>query len=250
MRLTRFRLASALIALATIPVSVAHSAPFDLREWLSSRPSESADRNRVGNGARSRDSGSTQRTQPTRQLTDWEIATCVRTALWQDKELAPLNLQVSVEQGVATVDGPVPSDYLRRKTLAVVQALRGIRGVRDHLHVHSSPVNQAPNGRHFPPVDQPWPKRGERIEQMEMPLKAPPTEKPVTRVIKEKEPSPAEVKPAQPISGEWRPATGQGYWMTSGGSRAGLLPPVSSQFGPNAANSETPKVGLGQPVRK
>jgi hypothetical protein len=182
------------------------------------------------------------RSKSIREPTDWEIATIVRAAFWQDKDLAPLNLQVSVEKGVATVEGPVPSGYLRRKAIALVESLRGIRGVRDQVRVRAAPTSGQSGARFFPPVDQPWPKQGTPIPPPETPLKAPVVAEPTRSEPLMNQPG-SEEKPAPMPAADWQPSSGQGIWSPSTSVRAGLLPPLKGQ-------EEKPKVSLGTPVAR
>jgi osmotically-inducible protein OsmY len=174
-----------------------------------------------------------------RELSDWELAHIARVAFWQDTELAPLNLQVSVEQGVATVDGPVPSEYLRKRALALLERLRGIRGVRDQVRVRSSPVVGEPRAKQFPPVDQPWPEH-------EPPLPSPsaPAAKPSSARLTNR-PGAEEAKPPSASTTTWQPASGRGYWLPSNGVRAGLLAPQPQEA---KSDCDGPNVRLGAPV--
>lgn len=66
---------------------------------------------------------------------DWEITLSARKALWADAQLAPLNLGVTVADGVATVWGPVPSHPSLEEALARVRLVPGVREVISELYV-------------------------------------------------------------------------------------------------------------------
>jgi len=174
-----------------------------------------------------------------RELSDWELAHIARVAFWQDTELAPLNLQVSVEQGVATVDGPVPSDYLRKRALALLERLRGIRGVRDQVRVRSSPVMGEPRAKQFPPVDRPWPEREQPLPSRSAPEARPSSESLTNR------PRADEAQPPSAATTTWQPASGRGSWLPSNGVRAGLLAPQPQE---TKMESGALNVRLGAPV--
>ena len=68
-----------------------------------------------------------------------DLATSVRArrVLKDDLALARLNLGISVEDGVATVRGPVPSDAEGRRAIALVEGVRGIRAVRSNFYTEA-----------------------------------------------------------------------------------------------------------------
>lgn len=68
-----------------------------------------------------------------------DLATSVRArlALKEDRVLARLNLGVSVEDGVATVRGPVPSDEEGRRAVIMLERIRGIREVRSNFYTET-----------------------------------------------------------------------------------------------------------------
>jgi len=59
----------------------------------------------------------------------------VRRALFEDKDLAPLNLGVKVRNRVATLWGPVPSHELARRAVELLRKLPDLIDVRNELHV-------------------------------------------------------------------------------------------------------------------
>ena len=60
-----------------------------------------------------------------------------RRVLKDDRALARLNLGISVEDGVATVRGPVPSDAEGRRAVALLEGVRGIRAVRSNFYTET-----------------------------------------------------------------------------------------------------------------
>jgi hypothetical protein len=89
------------------------------------------------------------------RLSDWELAVRVRAALWRNPELARFNLLVDVENGVATLSGPVPSEYTRSQAIDAVQQVGGIKAVRDFMRLRSIPTKKRTGPHPFPPVEQP-----------------------------------------------------------------------------------------------
>ncbi len=68
---------------------------------------------------------------------DLELELHARRAIHKDKTLAPYNLFLHVEQGVATVSGAVPSRELARRAVQVLKKVRDIHEVRDHTRVET-----------------------------------------------------------------------------------------------------------------
>jgi BON domain len=71
-----------------------------------------------------------------------EVTCRGRQALHSEPRLRPLNLFVSVKQGVATVSGPVPSEELARLAVQVLEKVTGIYEVRNQLSLVKVPVTQ------------------------------------------------------------------------------------------------------------
>jgi hypothetical protein len=71
------------------------------------------------------------------RLRDLSASVRARRVLKDDRALARLNLGVSVEEGVATVRGPVPSDEEGRRAVALLEAVRGIRAVRSNFYTET-----------------------------------------------------------------------------------------------------------------
>jgi BON domain len=77
---------------------------------------------------------------PTRpDLRDVQVTLYARRALLQDEQLAPCNLNVRVEMGVATVHGPVPSRELVDRVRTVLEKVPGVYGFRSELYVLALP---------------------------------------------------------------------------------------------------------------
>ena len=74
---------------------------------------------------------------------DLQLTIYARRALLGDKDLAPLNVFVRVEEGVATLSGPVPSREMAEHAVAVVKKVEGIREVRNDLSVVPPRAEQA-----------------------------------------------------------------------------------------------------------
>jgi osmotically-inducible protein OsmY len=66
---------------------------------------------------------------------DMRLGVHARRALHADPELKKLNLTVKVEDGAATLWGPVPSADLERRALALLEEVPGIQRVRSELYV-------------------------------------------------------------------------------------------------------------------
>ena len=77
---------------------------------------------------------------------DLEVQVRARRLLQEDRELAPLNLGVSVRNGEAVVWGPVPSPEVRAKALKKVADARGVFSVRGEMYL-------APDAGQLPPGD-------------------------------------------------------------------------------------------------
>src|SRR2546429_680854 len=66
---------------------------------------------------------------------DIELELHARRALQKDNTLAPYNLFVRVEQGVATVSGAVPSRELGGRAVQALKKVRDIHEVRNQTRV-------------------------------------------------------------------------------------------------------------------
>ncbi len=86
---------------------------------------------------------------------DWLLETRAREALWKEARLTDLSLEVTVRSGVASVFGAAPSQELRQRAAVVVEAVEGIRSVRNQVRVRTPASPPEPGPRVFPPVDQP-----------------------------------------------------------------------------------------------
>jgi hypothetical protein len=74
---------------------------------------------------------------------DLERELHARAALQRDRELVTFNLFVRVEQGVATVSGPVPSRELGERAVRVLKKVRDIHEVRNQTRVESFATAQS-----------------------------------------------------------------------------------------------------------
>lgn len=74
---------------------------------------------------------------------DLERELHARAALQRDRELVSFNLIVRVEQGVATVSGPVPSRELGERAVRILKKVRDIHEVRNQTRVESFAAAQS-----------------------------------------------------------------------------------------------------------
>jgi hyperosmotically inducible protein len=70
-----------------------------------------------------------------RELGDVKITGSVKTALGLTRNLKPLEIRVSTEEGVVTLRGDVPTEALRHEAEAVAAAVPDVRQVVSHLHL-------------------------------------------------------------------------------------------------------------------
>jgi hypothetical protein len=178
--------------------------------------------------------------EPDAKASDWQLVLRVRQALHQDQELAGLNLGVTVQQAVATLDGPVGSEEQRRRAESLTQQVKGIKRVRNLLRVRPAKDRDPapPRIRQFPPVDQPWPNEPPRPEEPVPPALAPPAPPtpPTTAApgVLSSQPS-VPGSPGPMLLPQWRPAdagapAGPGYR----GLLPSLRPPVVGEGRPAA----------------
>lgn len=71
------------------------------------------------------------------RLTDLQIASDIRSALLRDLLLGPSEIVVSVEDGVATLDGSVSTDDLCRRVEDVARQVAGVLSIRNRVVVVS-----------------------------------------------------------------------------------------------------------------
>jgi len=71
------------------------------------------------------------------RMSDLAASVQARRVLKKDPALAKLNLGVSVEAGVASVWGPVPSDDVGRRAVGLLEGVRGIRAVRSNFYTET-----------------------------------------------------------------------------------------------------------------
>jgi hypothetical protein len=69
------------------------------------------------------------------KIRDLALTVRARRALQEDRVLSTLNLGVWVENGVASVWGPVPSEQVGRQAVAKLEAVKGVVEVRTDFHV-------------------------------------------------------------------------------------------------------------------
>ena len=74
---------------------------------------------------------------------DLERELHARAALQRDRELVSFNLTVRVEQGVATVSGPVPSRELGERAVRILKKVRDIYEIRNQTRVESFAAEQS-----------------------------------------------------------------------------------------------------------
>jgi osmotically-inducible protein OsmY len=82
---------------------------------------------------------------------DWELTLRIRQALAKDAEIGSLNPSVHVRGGVATISGPAPSGYFRRRAEELVRAVPGVRQVNNELRVGDSSWPEPRVERQRPP---------------------------------------------------------------------------------------------------
>jgi hypothetical protein len=75
---------------------------------------------------------------------DWMLTILIRKALFEDKDLGPLNVEVIVTHGTATLYGPVPSQYFGERAEHVVQQVPGVELVHNRLRIRFLPYEQNP----------------------------------------------------------------------------------------------------------
>jgi osmotically-inducible protein OsmY len=74
---------------------------------------------------------------------DFKLEIQALAALGKDKELGPLNLSLRVSNRVAELSGPVPSAELGRRAIELVEAIPGLRGVRNkQLYITRAPRSE------------------------------------------------------------------------------------------------------------
>ena len=71
------------------------------------------------------------------RIRDLGASVRARRALKDDPALARLNLGISVEDGNASVWGPVPSDAVGRRAVVLLESVRGIRAVRSNFYIET-----------------------------------------------------------------------------------------------------------------
>jgi osmotically-inducible protein OsmY len=108
---------------------------------------------------------------------DGAVTLRAKKALWDNPVLVKLNLGVRVQNGVATLHGPIPHAAIAEQAISSVRGVAGVRDVVSELYVVSpdSPLAQAmkdpvtarrptvtPDGRTPPPIEPVRPGESER----------------------------------------------------------------------------------------
>jgi hyperosmotically inducible protein len=66
----------------------------------------------------------------------------VKRALQEDRVLAPLNLGVTIDHGIVSVWGPIPSQEVGRQVITKLEAIDGVREVRSSFYLpDTGPLN-------------------------------------------------------------------------------------------------------------
>jgi hypothetical protein len=113
--------------------------------------------------------------EPPAAASDWQLTLKARHKLWDDPVLEKLNLGVTVRDGVATLNGAVPSAAVAEQAVKLLKCIVGVKGVVNETYV--------------PPVDDlrtramPHPVTTERPPEAVAPVQPkPPSSQAVTAV--------------------------------------------------------------------
>ena len=71
------------------------------------------------------------------RIRDLAASVRARRVLKADPALDRLNLGISIEDGIASVWGPVPSDAVGRRAVVLLESVRGIRAVRSNFYTEA-----------------------------------------------------------------------------------------------------------------
>ena len=107
---------------------------------------------------------------PTRP--DEDIKRDVETALFYDDAVSSLGIDVSVHDGVVTLNGTVSSELNKRLAEEDAWKVGGVRGVQNSLVVHETPTPSRAAGQDVVPAKPPEPGYGLPIEQQGQPVPA------------------------------------------------------------------------------
>ncbi len=77
----------------------------------------------------------TQRGKGPAQRTDEQIKSAIEDILTDDPLLDASGIQVSVQQGIVTLTGAVPSRSAKRRAEELTDAIRGVRDVQNTLSI-------------------------------------------------------------------------------------------------------------------
>lgn len=100
---------------------------------------------------------------PSRQ--DEEIKRDVDTALFYDEAVSSLGINVSVQNGMVTLDGSVNSDLAKRLAGEDAWGVGGVKDVKNNLQVHETPTPSRAAGQDIVSAKPPEPGYGEPIPQ-------------------------------------------------------------------------------------
>lgn len=87
------------------------------------------------------------------KIRDLAATVRVRRALQEDSVLAGLNLSVWVENGVASLWGPVPTEEIGRQAVTKLESVRDIAEVRPNLYVRKPEPERLLLAERAPPAD-------------------------------------------------------------------------------------------------
>jgi osmotically-inducible protein OsmY len=135
---------------------------------------------------------------------EWQMTLKARNTLWDDPVFEKLNLGVTVQQGVATLNGAVPSTAVAEQAVTLLKGVPGVRGVVNETYV--------------PPVDDP------RTKAMPHPIT---TQRPTESAAQPPAPATATVGPV--------PASPKEMTGTATGK---AVPPVAAPSGPQTIGEQ------------
>ncbi len=103
---------------------------------------------------------------------DEDIKRDVETALFYDDAVSSIGIQVSVQNGVVTLDGTVSSSLARDLASQDAWTVGGVRGVQNNLVVHETPTPSRAAGQDVIAAKPPVPGYGIPIGQAPPPAQA------------------------------------------------------------------------------
>ncbi len=96
---------------------------------------------------------------------DQDIKRDVETALFYDDAVSSIGIQVSVQDGMVTLDGTVSSTLAKDLAAQDAWTVSGVRGVQNNLVVHETPTPSRAAGQDVIAAKPPMPGYGIPIEQ-------------------------------------------------------------------------------------